>query len=463
MLAFKLLVLLSFNVNFCSLKLAFDVISVNEHIVSAVKVIIEQVCVLRFSTVNLISAASYSETIKDFLNEVMVRNNGNCVLRFDSDLKKTKITSRLKRFNIVVLDGIESFRVFNQSLTPDAFAFNGLYLFVFMRGHKNETNELFETMWKKYIFNVNALFDDGDKVSLYTFTPFAGGSRCGNTSPKFLDTFVNGSFKGSIFSEKFKNMQNCPVKVVTFEDSFAVFQRKNVNGSFELLGFDMEVIHALSTTLNFKKDMKFLEGSDPWGMVTSNGTVTGALGELVKKNAEIGIGNYFLKANRLSVLDASTTYYTLPLVFIIPPGANLSAFKKLLQPFNDIVWIFLLITFSIGLFVILLINWHAPKFKAFVYGTGVRSPITNMLIVILGSSQAKLPRRNFSRFLLMLFSLFCLVQRSIYQGSLYIFLQSDGHEKEVESFGEMVDKDFEFYMFESYVDIIASQSSIAER
>lgn len=82
------------------------------------------------------------------------------------------------------------------------------------------------------------------------------------------------------------------------------------------------------------------------------------------------------------------------------------------------------------------------------------------LIVIFGGSQTKLPTRNFSRFLLMSFLLFCLVQRNVYQGSLYIFLQSDGRHKEVQSIDEMVENGFDFYMYESYTDIIESHPNI---
>ena len=47
---------------------------------------------------------------------------------------------------------------------------------------------------------------------------------------------------------------------------------------------------------------------------------------------------------------------------------------------------------------------------------------------------------------MMNFVLFCLVQRTLYQGSLFKFLQSDVRGKEIESLDEMVDKKYIFYM-----------------
>ena len=40
----------------------------------------------------------------------------------------------------------------------------------------------------------------------------------------------------------------------------------------------------------------------------------------------------------------------------------------------------------------------------------------------------------------------CLVVRSIYTGSLYKFLHSDGHHKDFETIDELMDKGFEFYV-----------------
>jgi hypothetical protein len=56
-----------------------------------------------------------------------------------------------------------------------------------------------------------------------------------------------------------------------------------------------------------------------------------------------------------------------------------------------------------------------------------------------------------------------LVQRNVYQGLLYIFLQSDGRHKEVQSIKEMTDKKFDFYMYKSYTDIVKSQTEIYEK
>ena len=101
--------------------------------------------------------------------------------------------------------------------------------------------------------------------------------------------------------------------------------------------------------------------------------------------------------------------------------------------------------------------------KSFVYGRNVKSPTMNMISVIFGIQQTVVPTRNFARFILMMFLLFCLVNRNAYQGALYIILRSDGTRKEVQSVTEMVEKDFKFFMFSTYVDLVDEKTRIYQR
>ena len=209
----------------------------------------------------------------------------------------------------------------------------------------------------------------------------------------------------------------------------------------------------IAKKLKFKLNIKGLLGSEQWGDILANGSTTGAIERIVSNLADIGIGNYVLRQSRLNIMDSSVAYFSLPVVFAIPLGEKFTPFEKLLKPFKNMVWIMILIAFSIGAFVILIINWKFKKVRNFVYGTGIKNPTVNMLIAIFGGAQTKVPGRNFARFILMLFLLFCLVLRNVYQGTLFIFQQSDGRQKEVQSLKEMVEKNFTYFMYDSYSEL----------
>ena len=222
----------------------------------------------------------------------------------------------------------------------------------------------------------------------------------------------------------------------------------------------MEMIKVVADKLNFTLDVQFKDGVDEWGSVHDNGTITAAFLDLKEGRTDIGMGDYFLKINRLKYFDASVSYLNYPIVFIVPPGEKLTVFEKFIRPFEPVVWILFLIALLMGIVVIIIINWRFKYLKNFVYGRGINNPLMNMLTIIVGSQQPKVPKRNFARFLLIMLIFMCFIFRSIYQGSLFQFLQSDGRHKEVQTIDEMLENNFEICLHESFVDIVIHNPKI---
>lgn len=439
---------------------------VNNDLVEAVNFIIENVFLKRHMTINLLTAVEDARDpyYLDLKRELMHKNTGFCMYRLNNHTYVKGIRFRLKLHNIFLLDTFQSFLILVDVIQPNKFNFDGFYLFVLINGYIEEIDKIFHAMWKKGIVNVSVIFDKSGVIQLVTFRPFKR-TACGDTTSIYWDKFENGTFaKGPryAFPDKLTNLYECPIRVVTFERCPAVC-RVTKGKETSIVGFDMDIINLLGQTLNFTVDRNFLQGEEQWGIVYPNGTATGAIKKIQANESDIAIGNYLLRANRVATMDNSIVYFSFPVVFAIPPGTRLSPFEKLLRPFEIYVWICLLFTLSVGVLVILVLNYKLKGLRAFVYGTGIKTPIMNMLVAICGETQTKLPKRNFSRFLLMMFLLFCLVKRNVYQGALYIFLQSDGRHKEVQSIDEMIEQGFEFYMFESYTDIVASQPKVYNR
>lgn len=57
-----------------------------------------------------------------------------------------------------------------------------------------------------------------------------------------------------------------------------------------------------------------------------------------------------------------------------------------------------------------------------------------------------LPGRNFARFILMCFMLFCLVMRTAYQGKQYEFMQKEMRKRGLETIDELIDNNFTFFI-----------------
>jgi hypothetical protein len=57
----------------------------------------------------------------------------------------------------------------------------------------------------------------------------------------------------------------------------------------------------------------------------------------------------------------------------------------------------------------------------------------------------RLPGRNFARYILMVYVLFCLILRSAYLGKQFEFMFKDIRPKDVETIEELIEKNFTIY------------------
>lgn len=236
----------------------------------AVNQIIHKIIVARYPTVNFIYAVDdsirqYSQSI---VTEILMANCGKAVFLLTDYSKIEESLSTPIQASVVLLDSIGSFRKFNKKVNSKAFVFRGHFLFLLVNAKKSEHDEIFSTFWEKHIYNVDLIYDDG---RVETFLPFRKSSACGDTRPVLVNYFVNGEFQNgidSVFPEKLSNLQNCSIRFVTFADTFSVRKVNSSDGSYELFGYDIEMMTALASSLNFHIQLKFLESVPvPWGIL----------------------------------------------------------------------------------------------------------------------------------------------------------------------------------------------------
>lgn len=115
--------------------------------------------------------------------------------------------------------------------------------------------------------------------------------------------------------------------------------------------------------------------------------------------------------------DNIFSFYDREFALIFSTGEEYTQSEKLLIPFDFETWVLLGITFLVGFLTILLVTkcLNIEK-QSFIFGRYVKTPAFNMVIVFFGQGQYILPGRNFARYLLMMFVLFCLIIRTGYHG-----------------------------------------------
>jgi Ligand-gated ion channel len=191
-----------------------------------------------------------------------------------------------------------------------------------------------------------------------------------------------------------------------------------------------------------------LTEKEKWGDLYLNGTSNGATNMIINKKADFTIGKFAMTSLRNNYMAATFSYYSSPLIIVVPFGKPLTSLERLMKPFRRFLWILVLVVTVSAITFITFIKWKCNKaIQDFVLGTNNTSPYMNILAVFLGGSLAKLPGRNFARFLLAIFLLYCLVLRNSYTGALFTFIKSDNiHKPTLSSIDEMVDQNFTFYM-----------------
>lgn len=373
-----------------------------------------------FNGINLVNGMQFSDfhEVNDLVSEVLSRIGSKInirVVKFNEDFL-SRIKNRMF-FNVMMFDSIESFRQIIKKVSSNRFHFGGYYLITFEDAKADELLEMFQTFWNLYIHNVNVVTADKNGfIAVSTFVPFSELS-CNKTDPIKIAEFRQGSFNyrpTEFFPNKFLNFHQCAIKVSTFESlAPSVLKEDFSNGSYKLYGRDIDVIRTLSEELNFKPDVFYILEYGGWGILFPNGSATASMGRAIRRETDFILGNIYLKYDRSKVMEYSYTYFLDTLVLVIPRGKLLTSFQKLARPFEPIVWVSLVLTILLGFIVIAFLQFRSKFVREFVFGRSVKAPSLNLIGAIFGMSQYLLPKANFSRSLLMMFILFCLVIRQV--------------------------------------------------
>jgi hypothetical protein len=340
----------------------------------------------------------------------------------------------------------------------------GFYLVILEHCQIDELQGIFQLFWNLQIYNVNIMFQGENNVTLVkTFMPF-NAQNCGDTSPITVNEFKHGKFSNDFdqfYLQKMKNLHNCSILISTsYNDEPFIFSERYPNGTYRLYGSDITLINTLSEILNFRINITFI---GDYGYCYENGTCKGPLKAVMDGVAELSISNWWLKKHRLQFFDVSIPYNNEQVIFVIPPGREFTSFEKLVYPFTLHVWILILMCFIIGYIVIFIFKRLSSSIQTFIFGPDLQNPYLNMFIGFIGGSQHVVPKTNFARFLLMMFLMYSLIVRTLYQGSFYELMQSNKHHNELQSIDEMIAKDFKFYVPHWIADLFQATDAMARR
>lgn len=225
--------------------------------------------------------------------------------------------------------------------------------------------------------------DDVYLKSISLFSPH----HCGQIRLTEINNFLKESSKwatGNFFSTDILDFYGCTI-------IFGVW--------LELSGIPTHILKSIAPNLNFSQSLSLFS-------LYKNSF----LGETFKIH-QFFVANYI---NDFTVNEShmSASIFSDFFCLTIPYGKPFTGLEKIFFPFDFYVWIIFMATFMIAFFVILIIKLFAQfEIAQFIYGEVALSPALNVFAVFMGCGHPVLPKRNFARFLLMSFTLFCLIMR----------------------------------------------------
>ncbi|CAG9811418.1 unnamed protein product [Chironomus riparius] len=142
------------------------------------------------------------------------------------------------------------------------------------------------------------------------------------------------------------------------------------------------------------------------------------------------------------LLHFSIPFMDINEVILVTPGDAYTSYEKLLLPFDKMTWILIICLFATAFLTIFIISMLPKSIHNLFYGPNVKCPALNVISTFYGISQDKLPKLNFSRFILMMFILFCLIFRTCYQSKLFEFMTSTPRRPPPNSIQEMIERNY---------------------
>uniref|UniRef100_A0A3F2ZDG0 Putative ionotropic receptor ligand binding domain-containing protein n=1 Tax=Lutzomyia longipalpis TaxID=7200 RepID=A0A3F2ZDG0_LUTLO len=354
------------------------------------------------------------------LNEVLCDVNAKIPVRLE-DYKLTR--ERYPRiFNIFIVDSYQSFRRILYTNKTDAFDYRGFYTVVLTSLHQNYTElvrRILQDCWDFYIINVNVItYDpsDSEKAFMYTYFPYTP-DHCGKVKPIIYEIFSKEFFrkKNEIFPDKVGNFYGCNLTIGTFDFPPYMMIHHLENGTL-FSGFEGVVTRVLGKRLHFSLTLKTC--NDRWGRVEGENS-TGLSGMILRGEINFTLGAFSFSFSHYGMMDSSIPYHATPLTLLVPPGKPYTPMQKLLLPLRYIIWSCLGACFVISAIVVSFAKILAPHRRTFIFGPGNHYPFINTINVFLGGSLSVVPRRNFARYILILWIFMSLVIRSSYQGTLF--------------------------------------------
>lgn len=242
--------------------------------------------------------------------------------------------------------------------------------------------------------------------------------------------------------EKYSNFNGCPLIFMTYpaEPEFIMEETANERNklSFKCTGYSCAVVKDFAPSLNYTYQV--ILGSDSKNVLFHAFLTTTRFSMFARHGGDFG--------EHKSTI--TRPIYYLEKIIAVSRGEEFNTYEKMLLPFGKLTWIWISITIASAFITIFVLRFTSSEVANFVIGQGNRTPALNIFRIFFGLPQTASPRRNFARYLLMVFILFSMLVRTAYKQKMFEFLQKSMRKPTLTSIAELIHENYTVHNMEKY-------------
>lgn len=340
------------------------------------------------------------------------------------------------------------------------------YLVVLKNRNKRTLESVIQGSASRFINNIIFVQEDASigqtqsnnnlVYNVYTYFPFSEEKCADHSAGYLLDQWQNGEFiqGNELFSNKMLNLYQCPLRISMFDFPPMVILKKTEDGKLIGSGFENQIIFAASSKLNFTPQLTTPSDGLRWGIVASNGTGNGLLGDLLYRKADIGIGGVAINKDRYTYLDMTNTYHTACYTWSVPKAMLYPQWMSLILPYTLQIWA---LVFTSSIFTIIaLVMVNVVRIDK-VNAEKIPDVVFLVFAIFCSESVPQTPKSSRGRLIFVSYLWFCLIVISAYVSSLVSHLTIPKYMKDIDSLKELLDSTLSYGGHPNFLKLFRSE------
>ncbi|PSN35821.1 Ionotropic receptor 209 [Blattella germanica] len=253
-------------------------------------------------------------------------------------------------------------------------------------------------------------------------------------------------YNTSIYPQKIPdNFDGYPIRVSTFEyEPFIMFPQTTKNNIITYGdGLEIRLLNVIVKMLNVSS--VFLSPpsmEDLWGNLLGNGSWTGAIGEILRKESDIVICGCYYPCHMSDDLECSSVYTYDEERWYVPCARPIPSWINIFLVFDKWLWVLFILVYLLASLVVWNLIKLAKRHQSTRNTTGytiLSYCLLNMWAVILGvATPQKLPENVQIRCVFFLWIVYCLAINTVYQTFLVSFMVNPNLEKQISTVNEIL-------------------------